>query len=258
MSLKEIIERNELKSKDNKEEQLQEVYGTEHFGYFLYSLIKMERPKTVIELGSGLGTTSLMIGKALKENNYGKLWAIDDGRDWKDLQKCLNLDIKYNTHKEFFIDLIKKYGLESNINFKTTSLTDKDYFHTKEKIDIVFCDCTDAGPTGVINLLKYYLLKMNTYSSIFLDRSSTINHSFLMLETIISHLQNNKIPDIITKNWSKKQIDKLYELIKKTKFTLIHLTDQREGKKNFQQNSRSWIKIDPLDVFIHNNVENFL
>ena len=49
MSLKEIIERNELKSKDNKEEQLQEVYGTEHFGYFLYSLIKMERPKTVIE-----------------------------------------------------------------------------------------------------------------------------------------------------------------------------------------------------------------
>jgi len=79
-----------------------------------------------------------------------------------------------------------------------------------------------------------------------------------MLETIISHLQNNKIPDIITKNWSKKQIDKLYELIKKTKFTLIHLTDQREGKKNFQQNSRSWIKIEPLDVFIHNNVENFL
>ena len=79
-----------------------------------------------------------------------------------------------------------------------------------------------------------------------------------MLETIINHLQNNKIPDIITKDWNKKQINQLYEFIKKTKFTLIHLTDQKEGKKNLQQNSRSWIKIEPLDVFIHNNVENFL
>ena len=45
MSLRKILERNELKSKDNEEEQLQEVYGTEHFAHFLYSLIKMEKPK---------------------------------------------------------------------------------------------------------------------------------------------------------------------------------------------------------------------
>ena len=256
MSLRKILERNELKSKDNEEEQLQEVYGTEHFAHFLYSLIKMEKPKTVVELGSGLGTTSLMIGQALKENNRGKLWAIDDGRDWKNLQKCL--DTEYNTHKEFFIDLIKKYGLKSNIHLVKKSLTNNNYFNPLTKIDMIFCDCTDASAMGVINLLKYYLLKMNTYSSIFLDRSSTINHAFLMLEEIIKHFQNNKIPDIITKEWSKKQADQLYEFIRKTKFTLIHLTDQKDGKKNYEQNSRAWIKIEPLDVFIHNNVENFL
>tara|TARA_R100000742_G_C4257688_1_gene75536 strand:- start:246 stop:1007 length:762 start_codon:yes stop_codon:yes gene_type:complete len=253
MSLRKILERNESMS---GEIQLQEVYGTENFGHFLYSLIKMEKPKTVIELGAGLGTTSLMIGQALKENNRGKLWAIDDGRDWKELQKYIG--IKYKTHKQFFTDLLKTYDLKDNIILETKSLTEDNYFSTKEKIDMIFCDCTDAGPMGVIKLLKYYLPKMNTYSSMFLDRSSTINHAFLMIERVFNYLQNDKIPDIFSKDLNKKETDKLYEFIRRTKFTVMHLTDRRDGKKNVVQNSRTWIKIEPLDVFIHNNVENFL
>lgn len=253
MSLRKILERNESMSGDV---QLQEVYGTENFGHFLYSLIKMEKPKTVIELGAGLGTTSLMIGQALKENNRGKLWAIDDGRDWKELQQYV--DTEYKTHKEFFINLLKTYDLQHYISLGTRSLVEDNYFSTVEKIDMIFCDCTDAGPIGVIKLLKYYLPKMNKYSSIFLDRSSTINHSFLMIERIFNYLQYNKIPDIFLKDQNKKETDKLYELIRRTKFTIMHLTDRRDGKKNIVQNSRTWIKLEPLDVFIHNNVENFL
>jgi predicted O-methyltransferase YrrM len=82
-SLIEIIKYINTKSKLNKDLKISEIYGTENFCYFLYSLIKMEQPKTVVELGSGFGIASFMIGQALKENNIGKLWTIDNGIEWE-------------------------------------------------------------------------------------------------------------------------------------------------------------------------------
>ena len=57
---------------------------------------------------------------------------------------------------------------------------------------------------------------------------------------------------------TKKEITDLKEFVDSSKFTLIHLNDSKYGKKNSLQNSRSWIKIEPIDIFHHNNVENFL
>ena len=58
-------------------------YGTENFCYFLYSLVKMEQPDTVIELGVGEGVSTCMMAQALKENGKGVVGGIDNGRDWK-------------------------------------------------------------------------------------------------------------------------------------------------------------------------------
>ena len=69
----------------------------------------------------------------------------------------------------------------------------------------MFEDAQDAGPQGCINLLRYYLPKMNTYSSIFIDRASTIHHSYLMLEQIIKYLQEGKIPQQLIRNMNKEE-----------------------------------------------------
>ena len=72
MSLEKVI--NYINTKIRKDDlTIGEYYGTEHFGYLLYSLIRMEQPKTVVELGSGLGSTSCMMAQALKENGKGIL-----------------------------------------------------------------------------------------------------------------------------------------------------------------------------------------
>lgn len=85
-NLKDIIDRNNLKIGDYS---LSEEYGTENFCFLLYSLIKMQRPKNVIELGCGHGCVSTIIGQALKENKKGKLWCVDNQQDWPQLKQQL-------------------------------------------------------------------------------------------------------------------------------------------------------------------------
>jgi len=254
MSLLEIIERNEKLVK-NDDRKLSELYGTENFNYFIYSLIKMDKPKTVVELGSGLGTTTLMMAQAIKENKIGTLHTIDDGSDWDILKKFL--DNENRDYKEFINELLNKYKVKDYVKYYNQNINENSFFECKN-IDIIFFDCWEAGAKGCVNLIKNYLPKMSGYSHMFFDRSSTIHHAFLILEQVIQYLQKGKIPDIIKEGLTKKEITDLKEFVDSSKFTLIHLNDNKYGKKNSLQNSRSWIKIEPIDIFHHNNVENFL
>ena len=224
-----------------------EYYGTEYFSYLLYSLVRMERPKTVVELGTGLGATSCMIGQALKENKKGNLWTIDNGEDWKVLSQALGYTNP--SHQDFFHKLLKELNLEKIVKFKNVTLTNESFFNPGKPIDMIFCDAHDNSAQGCITLLKYYLPLMSDYSSIFIDRSSTINHAHLMLEQLISYLQQGKIPACLR----SKNLKSIAHL----KFTLVHLAETKEAKKNRQQNSTAWIKIEPADVIIHNQVENY-
>ena len=221
-----------------------EYYGTEYFSYLLYSLVRMERPKTIVELGTGLGTTSCMMAQALKENGKGTLWAIDNGEDWKTNPLYAN-----QSYEDFFQDLLKKLNLEKIVKFKNTTLTNESFFNPRKPIDMIFCDAHDSSAQGCVSLLKYYLPLMSDYSSIFIDRSSTINHAYLMLEQLIGYLQQGKIPASLR----SKNLKSIAHL----KFTLVHLAETKEAKKNKQQNSTAWIKIEPADVIIHNQVENY-
>ena len=105
MNLIEIIKHNNQLIL-NKEVSLAEVYGKENFCYLIYSLIKMQKPETIIELGTGLGTTALMIAQALKENNKGKIWTVDNGKDWEET-KTSWIKTKFKTHEDYFNDVIK-------------------------------------------------------------------------------------------------------------------------------------------------------
>ena len=259
MSLKKVINFIETKL-ENNQTTVSEVYGTEHFCYFLYSLVRMTHPLTVVELGTGTGMTTCMIAQALKENQKGQLWTIDDGSDWKNIQPLAHYFLKEKfkgSYPDFLSQIFRGLELEHFISFQSLHLSPDQFFNPHKPIDLLFEDAQDAGPQGCINLLRYYLPKMNTYSSIFIDRASTIHHSYLMLEEIIKYLQQGKIPQQLIRNMNKEEVYKVEELVKTSKFTLIHLTETAQGKHSKHQNSRAWIKIEPIDVVHHNQVYTF-
>jgi len=234
-------------------------YGSENLCYLLYSLVKMEQPDVVVELGIGAGVTTCMIAQALKENGKGMIWGIDNGEDWTE-----------GSYDEFLNKLLNQLELNEVVNFKNITLTETEFFDPKKPIDILFADVGNTGPLECINLLRYYLPKMNKYSSIFIDRSSTIHHAYLLLEQIIKYFQEKKIPACLTSalveedenipkcfttSLTKEDTDKLYKLVLNSKFTLMHLTETQKAKKIKHQNSTAWIKIEPLDLFHHNGVQ---
>ena len=96
---------------------------------------------------------------------------------------------------------------------------------------------------------------MNKYSSIFIDRSSTIHHAYLVLEQIIKHFQDKQIPACLLSSLGREEVKNFERLVYTSKFTLIHLTETEKAKENKSQNSRAWIKIEPLDLFHHNEVK---
>src|ERR1051325_6257975 len=53
-------------------------FGTEDFCLFLYSLVRMQTPKTVVELGTGFGLTTFWMALAAKSNKGGHIWTVDD------------------------------------------------------------------------------------------------------------------------------------------------------------------------------------
>ena len=257
-NLKDIIDRNNLKIGDYS---LSEEYGTENFCFLLYSLIKMQRPKNVIELGCGHGCVSTIIGQALKENKKGKLWCVDNQQDWPQLKQQLEkIGEHHNSYGEYFNFLINKFKLHDYVVYKnmTIDFESNNIFKINDPIDLLFADATSTGPVECAYILNFYLSKMSDYSDIFIDRASTINSSFMTLEYIVDALQKNKIPKFLLKNKTESEIDYLYNFVKKSKFTLIHIAESSENKTNHYQNSTAWIKIEPLDIVIGNNVKNYL
>jgi predicted O-methyltransferase YrrM len=54
-------------------------YGSEDLCLLLHALARRERPAVVVELGTGLGVTTLWLAAALEENGSGHLWSVDNG-----------------------------------------------------------------------------------------------------------------------------------------------------------------------------------
>ena len=255
MSLKEIIDFNNTLTKD-KTKTLAEIYGKEKFCYFIYSLIKMQQPEVILELGTGFGSSALFIAQALKENKKGKLLTVDNGEDWDKMK--LNLKKKYNSHKDFFNSCLNKFKLKDFVHFEQFDLNKTFVINPNKTIDILFCDATDSSASGCIKILKSYLPLMSSNSSIFIDRASTINHSYLMLENIINNFNNNKIPQALLASLTQEEIQKIQKIVVDSKFTLVHLVENMDKKVNKLQNSTAWIKIEPVDVLFSNKVYNIL
>jgi hypothetical protein len=241
-----------------------EMYGTEYFGLLLHSVIRMCRPNVVVELGAGACATTCLAAEALKENGKGHIWSVDNGDDWQSAlkapcQTALDYSDAAEGYPAFFARLMRGFELEPWTTLVPATLTDTSFYApATDKIDIVFADAPPSDARGCINLLRYYLPKMRRYSSIFIDRASTINHSYLLLNYVVDQLNGQRIPLQLLSHLDEDEERAMRELVRDCKFSIVHLTEANEGKLNKLQNSRAWLRIEPNDYLPHNNVASLV
>ena len=217
------------------------IYGTEDFAIYFYSIVKMTRPKTILELGTGLGTTTLWTALALQENNnQGQIYTVDDGSEWKSISQVKDrIGTHYREIYTEYIDHISKYfNLENNIKFFNQTI-DKIDIHD---IDILFCDYAH-GPYAIVKLLADYIPRMNETSFIYVDSASTFYSSYHTLESIVSIFNQGKLPKTLIELVDDQDKDKFVQFVQNSKFELTHIVEN----KYRNQNSTAQIKIMPID-----------
>ena len=214
-------------------DQYGEIYGTEDFAIYLYSVIKMLKPKIVVELGTGLGTTMLWAALALEENQQGKIITVDDGSEWPRINSVVNLNHNYSNHIN---SLIQQFDLQC-VDFRNERIQTLDI---ENPIDILFCDYAHSV-YDVCHLLAEYLPLMNSYSKIYIDSASTHYNSYNALEQIIKLFNQDCIPKTIKELASTD----LEPIVKNHKFDLEHVIEN----KNRNQNSTACITVSPVDIF---------
>lgn len=214
------------------------IYGTEDFSIYLYSLIKMRKPHTVVELGTGLGSIMLWAGLALEENESGKIYTVDNGSEWSRLRagiSNLSLNESYPAH---IANLISHFKLEKQISFINTSVSNASL---PDDIDILFSDFSH-GPSDIIRLFIDYFLKMSDNSIIMIDSASTYYSSFLMLNQLVEILNKGTLPKSILDRCASPRL--MLEKIKHCSFSLHHVIENKDRA----QNSTACIYISPIDI----------
>ena len=239
------------------------VYGTEDFSIFLYSWVKMNRCQNVVELGTGLGCTSLWIAQAMCENGSGRISTLDHGDSFssqKDFERFVLPILKIfgiNGHikqpREAYFSMLresaKKLQIERHLKIirgnididKIGSSGGASYF--KDPVEILFSDY-QHDPGSILQILAAFLPHMASSSSIFIDSASTKLGSYLTLEQTVSQLNLGKIPRTLLGACHPKKRKAMIELVGTSRFTLVHMVES----KTRVQNSTAWIKIDPVDL----------
>jgi len=213
------------------------IYGTEDFSIFLYSLIKMRKPQTVVELGTGLGSIALWAGLALEENGAGQFYTVDNGAEWNHLKQAKPQmgPMFREQYLEYVNNLIDKFSLTQYIKFIHRDISVNEL---PNKIDLVFSDFSH-GPLDIISLLSDLLPKMSETSIIMFDSASTYYSSYHTLEAIIDMFNANKVPT------SMQNKEAIQNLISTSRFRLQHIVEAKDRA----QNSTACIFIEPIDLF---------
>lgn len=216
------------------------IYGTEDFGIYLYSVIKMMRPKNILELGTGLGTTMLWAAQAILENNEGIIHTFDDGSEWNHLKNARDQMGEYFREDYLFYieNLIDSFEIRKAVEFHPVRIEE---IESEAPIDILFSDFAH-GPSDVLQLLAEFLPQMNSYSKIYIDSASTHYGSYHTLEKVIDMLNQNTIPRSISE---RAKNDTIRDIVNQSQFQLDHIVENKDRA----QNSTTCITIQPYDVF---------
>jgi len=231
-------------------------FGTEDFCLFLYSLVRMHAPRTIVELGTGLGTSAFWMALAAKRNGVGHVWTVDDlelftsydsllGQISTHLRKAQFPQLEASTPEQYFQEVAALLDLASYVTFVREKMNLDEVRHfdrypfSNELIDLLFSDFRH-GPEDILAILGHFLPRMSPASSIFIDSAPTAWTSYLLLEQLVSQLNQGQIPKAL----QDRCVVDLNPLMKNRRIMLVHLT---EWKKR-EQNGTAWLKIEPIDL----------
>ena len=250
------------------------LYGSEDQALFLYSLVKMYRPRSVVELGTGLAVSSFWIAQALRENGEGQILSVDDGSHWQkeavetvsgpfaellgrlsehdsfasifprgvapqyfDWLKGLTKELELVPYVKFVNESLDLSSLAPKSNARLLSLLQAD------QIDLLYSDFSH-GPQAVLALLSQFLPHMAPSSSILIDSASTAWPSYFVLEQTVAQLNNSKVPAALLVGADPERRARMMEIVATSKFTLLHMVE----RKDRSQNGLAWLKIEPVNV----------
>jgi|HubBroStandDraft_6_1064221.scaffolds.fasta_scaffold208247_1 tetratricopeptide (TPR) repeat protein len=233
------------------------VFGTEDFCLFLYSLVRMHAPKTVVELGTGLGASAFWMALAAKRNGVGHVFTVDDLTLFKQhkplldellghLRRTAFPPFEARTPEQYFQAATRILDLGAHLTFlhRGMDLTDAQHFDgypfAGAPIDLLFSDFRH-GPADILSLLGHFLPRMAPASSILIDSAPTSWPSYLLLEQLVAQLDRGQIPVALQE---RCRVD-LGPVMKNRRVVLVHLTEWKER----DQNSTAWLKIEPVDLF---------
>ncbi len=243
------------------------IYGSEDICMLLYSLIRRERPKNVVEIGAGLGVSAFWMAQAMKENGQGRIWTLDDGSHWEDPEELYRalapladvapfdaLDIGQLHYPLYFDACTELLGLQDHLTFLDAhlDLTDEAGFTVEkfrflaEPIDFLFHDIT-RGPDDILDLLYLFLPRLSESASVFIDSASTSLTGYLVLERLVDQLNQSKVPRRFLLGQSEQTRRQLCDLVANRRFRLMHLIE----RKSRPQNSTAWLRIEPNDYLPH-------
>lgn len=213
------------------------IYETEGFAFYLYGLIKMTKPRVVVELGTGHGATAFLAAQACKENNQGQIISLDDGSQWPE-------DFDYGL---FISQKINEFQLNPYLDFRKTelNLTTLKQISDLQEVNIIFNDI-NAQPRYFFSILTWLLPRINQEAYFFIDRGATFWPNYCAIELTLEKLNLGKIPKSLLEFVSAEDRKLFSDLVKKYKFSVQYV------KKNNQtdQDSFALIKIEDYDIQI--------
>lgn len=231
------------------------IFGTEDFGLFLYSLVRLHAPRTIVELGTGLGVSSFWMALAAKRNRVGHVWTVDDLSLFETSQILREIIVRLlpksqtpPTPQHYFHEVSRLLQLEEYLTFvyERIDLEEERHFDRypfgNDAVDLLFSDFL-CGPSEILALLGHFLPRMSPASSIFIDSASATWPCYLLLEQLIGQLNRGQVPEALQ---DRSYVD-LHQLMRDRRIVLTHITKFNK----IDQNSTAWMKIEPVDIFPH-------
>ena len=185
---------------------LRKNFGSEDFCYYFYSLIKMVKPKTVIELGTGYGCTAFLSAFACEENNVGKIITVDNG----------SVGTNYN-HHDYIYKKVNEFEIEKYIEYRkdTINLLNPYQLNDIDHVDILFNDI-DCSPESFFALLAWLLPRIDKQCYFFIDKGAFWPTAMSIKDTV-SLLNQGKVPSILLQFNQDEQL--ICNLVKKYEFS---------------------------------------
>jgi hypothetical protein len=221
------------------------IFGSEKVAFLLYSLVRIRRPESVIELGCGTGATAFCMALALRENEHGRLLTVDNEQAWPEVSAKLPLaQLGFApgvAMSAYIAGCAGRLGVDGHLTYHRSELPP--FPAPKERLGLLFVDYNHR-PENVAKILATYLPIMARTSLIMFDSAATFFPTYQFLENLEHIFAQGRVPDMLLRDQSAERQAAMAGLVARSRIRLMHFVETDKA----EQNSASALFIDPLDV----------